>query len=180
MNLIHGTSWSSTGLVLGLDLAMKATALLVLVLLIQNALRHRRASLGSAIGNAGLIGLLMLPFAALGLPSMPIACFPVRAIAPGPEAALSIPENDRPLSLPEESIPLSSAADTPQIESGLSGCKYLCVIELWNYSSPLMGLLSERASFIGVFSNRETLKICKISCNECSTFSSLRMMATST
>jgi hypothetical protein len=63
---------------------------------------------------------------------------------------------------------------------GLSGWKSLCKRELWNQSSPSMGFSSERASFIGVFSKRETLKICKISCNEWSTFSSLRMMATST
>ena len=64
--------------------------------------------------------------------------------------------------------------------SGLSGCKFFARKRLWHHPSPLMGFSSERASFIGVFSKRETLKICKISCNECSTFSSLRMMATST
>ena len=81
----------------------------------------------------------------------------------------------------EEEFGVTDATYTERdVESGLSGCKCLARKRLWRHSSPLMGFSSERASFIGVFSKRETLRICKISCNECSTFSSLRMMATST
>ncbi|MGO9464621.1 MAG: carboxypeptidase regulatory-like domain-containing protein [Isosphaeraceae bacterium] len=76
MNLVAGMSWSSTGLEFGLELAAKSTVMLVFVLVIQNVLGRRRAFLGSAVGNAGLIGLLLLPFSSLILPSLAIPCLP--------------------------------------------------------------------------------------------------------
>ena len=48
----------------------------MIVFMIQNLLMRRRAFLGSAVVNAGLIGLLLLPVAALAFPSVPIACLP--------------------------------------------------------------------------------------------------------
>ena len=65
-------------------------------------------------------------------------------------------------------------------KSGLSGLKSNERNGLWRHSLSSMGFSSKSASFTGVFSKGETLKICKISCNECSTFSSLRMIATRT
>jgi len=63
MNLATGMSWSSTVLAFALDLAAKSTVLLVVVLVIQNVLGRRRAFLGSAVANGGLIGLLLLAIA---------------------------------------------------------------------------------------------------------------------
>ena len=76
MNPFSEASWSATTFAFGLDVAVKATAILMIVLLIQHLLGRRRALLGSAVGNAGLIGLLLLPVAALAFPSVPIACLP--------------------------------------------------------------------------------------------------------
>ena len=76
MNPFSGASWSATTFAFGLGVAAKATAILMIVLFIQSLLRNRRAFLGSAVGNAGLVGLLVLPVAALALPSLPIACLP--------------------------------------------------------------------------------------------------------
>ena len=76
MNPFSGASWSATTFAFGLGVAAKATVILMIVLLIQNLLRRRRAFLASAVANAGLIGLLLLPVAALAFPSVPIACLP--------------------------------------------------------------------------------------------------------
>jgi beta-lactamase regulating signal transducer with metallopeptidase domain len=81
MNLATGMSWLASAFDLGLDLALKATILLGFVLIIQHALGSRRAFLGSAAANAGLIGLLLLPIGSLGLPSLSIPCLPARAVA---------------------------------------------------------------------------------------------------
>jgi beta-lactamase regulating signal transducer with metallopeptidase domain/uncharacterized GH25 family protein len=82
MNSSSGIPWSSTVLAFGLDVAVKATAILMLVLVIQSVFCRRRALLGSAVGNAGLIGLLLLPFSSLVLPSVTIACLPPSTSAP--------------------------------------------------------------------------------------------------
>ena len=66
VSLPTGTSWSATVLAFGLDLAAKATTLLLLGLIVQLVRARRRASLGSAVGNACLLGLLLLPFSASG------------------------------------------------------------------------------------------------------------------
>ena len=76
MNSFSEASWSATTFAFGLGVAAKATVILMIVLLIQNLLRRRRAFLASAVANAGLIGLLLLPVAALAFPSVPIACLP--------------------------------------------------------------------------------------------------------
>ncbi len=77
MNLVLGMSWSSTVLNFGLDLAAKSTVILVVFLVLQNLLGRRRAVLGSAVGNAGLVGLLLLPVSLAILPSLAIPCLPV-------------------------------------------------------------------------------------------------------
>ncbi len=59
-----------------LDLAVRVTALLVIGLIIQQVLARWRASLGSTAGNACLIGLLLLPVAALVLPTITLTCLP--------------------------------------------------------------------------------------------------------
>jgi hypothetical protein len=82
MSPASGATWSSTTFAFGLDMAAKATAILMIVLLIQNLLGRRRALLGSAVGNAGLIALLLLPVSALVFPSVPIACLPGSASIP--------------------------------------------------------------------------------------------------
>jgi beta-lactamase regulating signal transducer with metallopeptidase domain len=76
MNPVSAPSWSTTTFAFGLGVAAKATVILMIVLLVQYLLRRRRAFLGSAVANAGLIGLLLLPVAALIFPSVPIECLP--------------------------------------------------------------------------------------------------------
>ncbi len=87
MNLLSAMPSSSTALAFGFDLAVKATAIMVIVLLIQHVVGHRRSVLASAAANAGLVGLLLLPFAALLFPSIPVACVPGEATAPRSKAA---------------------------------------------------------------------------------------------
>jgi beta-lactamase regulating signal transducer with metallopeptidase domain len=76
MNPFSAAPWSATTFAFGLSVAAKATVILMIVLLIQNLLRRRRAFLASAVANAGLIGLLLLPVAALAFPSVRVACLP--------------------------------------------------------------------------------------------------------
>jgi len=113
-------SWSSTALAFGLDLATKATAILVIVLLIQNVLGRRRALLSSAVGNAGLIGLLLLPFSAAVVPSVPIACLPAATIAARSDAAsvsISPSASAWPRNFAEDLVPITPAGDNPSIAS---------------------------------------------------------------
>ncbi|MFI5457976.1 MAG: carboxypeptidase regulatory-like domain-containing protein [Isosphaerales bacterium] len=120
MNSSLGMSWSSTALAFGLDLATKATAILVIVLLIQNVLGRRRALLGSAVGNAGLIGLLLLPFSAAVLPSVPIACLPPATIAARSDAAsvsISPSASARPRNFAEDTMPITPAHGNPSVAS---------------------------------------------------------------
>jgi hypothetical protein len=58
MSFMTGTSWSSAALAFGLDLAAKATVILVLGLIVQLAARRRRAAIGAAVGNACLLGMV--------------------------------------------------------------------------------------------------------------------------
>ena len=53
------------------DVAAKATLMLVLGLFMQRVLFRRWSALGSAVGNACLIGLVLLPLAVVGLPAVP-------------------------------------------------------------------------------------------------------------
>jgi beta-lactamase regulating signal transducer with metallopeptidase domain len=76
MNVATIMLWPATALAFGIDLAAKTTVILLIVLAIQNVLGRLRPSLGSAAANAGLIGLLLLPFLTLALPSLAIPCLP--------------------------------------------------------------------------------------------------------
>ena len=78
MSPVSGASWSATTFAFALDVAAKATVILIIVLVIQKLMRRRRAFLGSAVVNAGLVGLLLLPVAALTFPAVSIAWLPAR------------------------------------------------------------------------------------------------------
>lgn len=112
--------WSSTVFAFGLDLAAKATAILVIVLVIQTVLGRRRALLGSAVGNAGLIGLLLLPFSAWVLPSVPIAWLPAGPSVPRSDVtSVSVPHSasDQPRDPAEVRSPITSDLDRPSVAS---------------------------------------------------------------
>ncbi len=132
MNLATGMTWASTALTFGFDLAAKATALLVIVLVIQDMLGRRRALLGAAVGNAGLIGLLLLPFSSMILPSLTITCLPTLTnvqtsaslTAPVTSSSIEIPHDlaeaamritqapDRSPVIAESEVMLDRTADT--------------------------------------------------------------------
>ncbi len=101
---------SVTILVFVLDLAVKATALLVIGLVIQQVLARLRASLGSTAANACLIGLLLLPVSALVLPTIMLDWLPAGA-GTRPETRSSAVTN----SVPARSLepPRDSLDDMP-------------------------------------------------------------------
>ena len=116
MTFFQACSWSSTVL----DLAIRATAWLAFVLSVRYFLRRRHASLGAAVGNAGLIGLLLLPLATFGLPSMPVACLPSNVSASRTGAAVvSLPLQETSLPLPrfEDAFPLARTEIPASLES---------------------------------------------------------------
>ena len=80
MSLASGTSWTSAAFALGLDVAAKATVILLLGLIVQLAAGRRRAAPASAVGNACLLGLLLLPPTAAFAPRLSVAYLP-----PAPE-----------------------------------------------------------------------------------------------
>ena len=98
MNPVSESLWPASVFSFALGLGTKATAVLVCVLVIQKVVGRPQALLGSAVGNAGLIGLLLLPFSALVLPSVPVACLPADmsktgarvAVEPNPPAAIAV------------------------------------------------------------------------------------------
>ncbi len=112
MSLTTGTPWSPTVMGFALDLAAKATVILVLGLIVQLVAGRRRAVLGSAVGNACLLGLVLLPFAALLLPPMPLAC--LAAKTPLAAVALSLPMPSDPTVDVPTAEPIR---DVPPIES---------------------------------------------------------------
>jgi beta-lactamase regulating signal transducer with metallopeptidase domain len=93
---------ASTGpaslVVLATDLAAKVTALLVIGLFAQQVLARWRAALGATVGNACLIGLCLVPFSALALPAVNVACLPAVTFGDEsrPRPLLSVPDS-RPL-----------------------------------------------------------------------------------
>jgi beta-lactamase regulating signal transducer with metallopeptidase domain/protocatechuate 3,4-dioxygenase beta subunit/peroxiredoxin len=94
MNYAIVSAASVPGFDFVLDLAARATTLLVVGLVVQQALARSRAALGSAVGNACLIGLLVLPLAASLLPK---ANYAWRAAAEGrkisPAGAIEPPDS---------------------------------------------------------------------------------------
>jgi beta-lactamase regulating signal transducer with metallopeptidase domain/protocatechuate 3,4-dioxygenase beta subunit len=137
MNPFSEPSWSATTLAFGLGVAAKATVILMIVFMIQNLLMRRRAFLGSAVVNAGLIGLLLLPVVALIFPSVPITCLPAQgavsrsvvAAAPDAPSAASwthnpaedvFPISPKPVDVADVSQPVSKlvrADDSPRVAS---------------------------------------------------------------
>ncbi|HWE35172.1 MAG TPA: efflux RND transporter periplasmic adaptor subunit [Isosphaeraceae bacterium] len=69
-------SWGREGVALGLDVAIKAAAAVALAIGAHLALGRRRALVQSAVWNACLVGLLVLPAAAAAFPAWRIACLP--------------------------------------------------------------------------------------------------------
>jgi beta-lactamase regulating signal transducer with metallopeptidase domain/uncharacterized GH25 family protein len=99
VNLATETSWAAYALAFGVDLAVKATIILVFGLIVQLAAGRRWAALGSTVGNACLLGLLLLPCSARLLPPLKLAWLPAGARAPGPKAhppALAITRSTSP------------------------------------------------------------------------------------
>jgi len=89
--------WSRAALAVGLDVAIKAAALILGAAAIHLALGRRRVLIRSMAWNACLAGLLLLPVAASAFPRLRVACLPggvaVRASVDGP-AALILPVAD--------------------------------------------------------------------------------------
>lgn len=96
--------WPSPITTLGLDLALRVTALLVSTLTLDTILGPRRSLIRSALWHASLVGLLILPLASFATPRLRIACLPTasgRASARRPETPLVPPaprlaESDAP------------------------------------------------------------------------------------
>ena len=126
MSLTTGTPWSSTVFGFGLDLAAKATAILVLGLIVQLAMGRRRPALGSAVGHACLLVLWLLPFSAMVMPPMKLACLPAGTSDPRPGArpvALSSTRAARTFDADVNRPALGPIRDLPPIEStGETGC----------------------------------------------------------
>lgn len=108
MNPATRMPWPTSVLEFGLDLAAKATVLLVVALLLQELLGRRRAVLGSAAAHAALIGLMLLPFSSLALPSLAIPCLPAR-----PEVGTSDPEHAAILAFAASGIGQCAGDTTP-------------------------------------------------------------------
>ncbi len=76
MSFVTAIPWSAHALGFGADLAAKVTVLLGVGLLVQQFAAHWRASLGSTVANACLLGLLLVPCSALLLPTIKLAWLP--------------------------------------------------------------------------------------------------------
>ena len=71
----------SVPITIGIDIALKSSALIALAFLARNII-SRSPVVRSAIWNALLAGLILLPFAAAALPQWRIACLPARSETP--------------------------------------------------------------------------------------------------
>ena len=76
MNMTATLNGSATVIALGSELAIKSTILLLIGLVASRILARWKASLGAAVGNACLIGLVVLPLTASMLPGFTLACLP--------------------------------------------------------------------------------------------------------
>ncbi len=87
---------ANMALVVALDVALKATAILMLAFAAHAALSRRRALVRSALWNATLVGLMLLPLASLAFPRLQIAILPARetmtVAASAPGSGGSLPE----------------------------------------------------------------------------------------
>jgi len=80
----QSSPWSRAALAVGLDVAIKAAALILGAATIHLALGRRRVLIRSMAWNACLAGLLLLPVAASAFPRLRVACLPGVAVASGP------------------------------------------------------------------------------------------------
>ncbi len=91
MNDSIGTeSLVGTLFALTLDVGVKSTVLLVLAAAIHAALGRRRALVRSALWNASLVGLLVIPAASWGLPRLRVAVLPEPRSADGPDETANV------------------------------------------------------------------------------------------
>ena len=81
-------------LAVALDVGVKATVLLVIALAAHAAVGRRRALVRSALWNACLVGLLVLPVASLAFPRLRLVVLPTQEVAAS--AAPSSPSRNRP------------------------------------------------------------------------------------
>jgi beta-lactamase regulating signal transducer with metallopeptidase domain/protocatechuate 3,4-dioxygenase beta subunit/peroxiredoxin len=88
---------SPTALAMAIDAATKATVLIVAALIAHAMLGQRRVLARSALGNACLAGLLVLPVASWAMPRMRVAVLP----APGP-ASVQVPSPTLGIPTPRE------------------------------------------------------------------------------
>jgi beta-lactamase regulating signal transducer with metallopeptidase domain/uncharacterized GH25 family protein len=101
--------WSLTGLQglfdTMLDLAFKATTVLVVALVAWGLAGRRRPSVGSAIGQAALLGLLLLPLSAFLFPTLPVAILKPQAVVVRPDIVIDSDGSELPVDLAIEAPP---------------------------------------------------------------------------
>ncbi len=98
MNTLGWMDWS-----LARDLALRATVWLAVVLVAGRAVGRRRPLLGSALGHAGLLGLLILPVAVRFGPPLAVPLLAAPAVVAGPTVG------------PEASLPRGDAFALPAV-----------------------------------------------------------------
>ncbi|GAC1314016.1 MAG: hypothetical protein NVSMB14_14800 [Isosphaeraceae bacterium] len=119
MNLAiaSSTSWSKLVVSFGLDLAIKSAALLLIGLIVQRILGARRASIGSSIGHACLVGLAQLPLSTLFFPWLQNAVRPdERKTSQAITVKASLPPIERNESFERTPPPFGSTVDDLPIE----------------------------------------------------------------
>lgn len=102
-------SWGREGLDVGLDVAIKAAAAVALAVVAHVALGRRRALVQSAVWNACLVGLLVLPAAAVAFPAWRIACLPAAPRAAATADVGPVAESVGPIE--------AAAVEGPEIEA---------------------------------------------------------------
>jgi hypothetical protein len=93
IDLLGSTFLGSRSALIALDLALKATALMTFAFACHGALGRRRALARSALWNACLIGLLLLPAACLAFPRLHVIVAPTRSM---PRYETAAPSHDVP------------------------------------------------------------------------------------
>ena len=97
-------------LAIAIDVILKATVLLVLTIAAHAALGRRRALVRSALWNACLAGLLLMPAASYGLPPLRLAVLPIVQTPIAMEHGTA--ELVRPTALPTGAVTPALAAST--------------------------------------------------------------------
>ena len=117
MDMLGGSSpWSRGALAVGLDVAIKAAALILAAAAVHLALGRRRVLARSMTWNACLAGLLLLPLAASAFPRLRVACLPggedvvASTLAPGPMDLADPPTRPAPPDVPAAIAPRVPAA----------------------------------------------------------------------